>query len=84
MAFVNALPALLATLRTYRATLKQVFVSKDFQHGAHDGFSLVHPRLQVVAGGASGLSDFDHITLFTPFAPVGGKYESDTCGVVFF
>jgi hypothetical protein len=47
----------------------QVFVSKDFQHGAHGGFSLVHPRLQVVAGGASGLSNFDHITLFTPFAP---------------
>ena len=43
---------------------------------------LVHPRLQVVAGGARGLSNFDHITLFTPFAPVGGKYESDTCGVV--
>jgi hypothetical protein len=38
------------------------------------GFSLSHTRLQVVSVGASGLSNFDHTTLFTPFAPVGGKY----------
>ena len=72
MAFVNALPALLATLRDIPCDFKwQVFVSKDIQHGediqhaAHDGFSLVHRRLQVVAGGAS-MSNFDQHHLFTP------------------
>ena len=42
MAFVNALPALLATQRTYRATLDGKFLFSKFQHGAHGGFSLVH------------------------------------------